>query len=53
MSKPKLYLGRPTDKSYEAFVQWVDGLSDHLGIKKTSSDEKKREAWRKFWADKK
>ena len=52
MTKTTITYGRPTDRTYEAFVEFMDAMISKLApdAKDTMTEEKKREYWQKFWA---
>ena len=49
--KPTRTFGRPADRSFEAFKQFVNDFADALGIPKNPplSEAKAEQAWRRFW----
>ena len=49
VQKRKLYFGRPKDKSFEAFKEWIDDVSEHLGAEDDITDEQLRKDWVEFW----
>jgi hypothetical protein len=46
-----IFYGRPQDRSYEAFVEFIDAMVSRLApnAKDVMTEEKMRASWKKFW----
>ncbi len=43
------FYARPTDRSFEAYKQFLECMADSLGIAQDLSEDKLRRGWQKFW----
>jgi len=52
--KPKLVLGRPADKSLQAFKDFILGFCKELGVPDSNNmtEEEWEKGWKKFWSKK-
>lgn len=49
--KTTIYYGKPKDRSYEAYVEFIEAMISKIApnAKRTVSEEKKRQYWKEFW----
>ena len=48
-ASPQLYYARPADRSFEAYRDFILGMTAALGVENDVTDEELREGWRQFW----
>lgn len=51
--KFELLLGRPVDKSFEAYKEFVHEISANLGVAmdKKATEEQLKKGWQEFWQE--
>ncbi len=43
------FYARPTDRSFEAYKQFLECMADSLGIAQDLSEDELLRGWQKFW----
>lgn len=47
--EPRRFYARPADRSFEAYREFILGMTEALGGENDVAEEELREAWREFW----
>jgi len=51
MTKTKAYLGRPENRTFEAYVKFMDAMIGSIApnAKRTLTEEQRKANWKLFW----
>jgi hypothetical protein len=48
-ASPQRHYSRPPNRSFEAYCDFILGMTAALGVENDLTEEKLREGWRQFW----